>query len=122
MDFKELDQKIKLNKSGRIDKIAYCSNFSLNHSESDLMKQILRQIAINFNYLIVKFDTMRMEDIVIEIRKNCIKNFECGFTKFNSNSIYVIDYIEKKKRLEAKSKLMYISNQLWLFLNNNKSS
>lgn len=117
MDFDELDSIIHLNKKGKLDKIAYCRNFSYRHADSAMMNDILRQIAINLNYLVAKFDTMHFEDIILEIRKNCIKKFHIGLhSQTNPSTTYAINYIEKNKRQEAKAKLMYISNQIWLYL------
>lgn len=122
MDFKELDSRINLNKSGKLDKIAYCSNFSSKHHDSKLMKDILRQIAINLNYLIARYEQMDMDDVILELRKNCIRAFTKGLTNFNSNTTDAILHIQKNKRPEAKAKLIYISNQLWIYINSSNRS
>lgn len=119
MDFKELHLKVNFIKRTRLDKIAYSSNFAYRNQDSELMKQVLRQIAINLGFLINRFDAISIEEVIRETRKNCIKSVYKELCKFHTNPEYLVNHIEKHKRQEAKSKLLYISNHIWFYLNYN---
>lgn len=119
MNFKELDSKISLNKT-RIEKIGYKKNMcDYEQNNRFLINSILRQIQTNITCILSKFEHLSADELVTETRKNCIKRFELDF--YNSkNTEAAINHIEKQKRKEAKSKLLYIKNVLWLYLNYSK--
>lgn len=120
MNFQELNVSVGLNKT-RIEKIGYKSNLcDYPIKNKKLLCSIIKQIAINLNHVIIKYDKLTIDEIVILMRKNCIKRFEKDFVPNTRNLDATINYIQKNKRLEAKSKILYIHNQLWNYVNNNR--
>lgn len=120
MDFKELNKVVSLNKL-RIEEIGYRSNLCYFERNKSLLNSIIRQIAINLNYVITKYDKLTIDEVIIQMRKNCIKRFEKDFMPNTRNLDATINYIEKNKRIEAKAKLLYIHNQLWNYINSNRT-
>lgn len=120
MEFKELSELVPLNKV-RIEKIAYKSNVCYKGNTIALI-QVIRQIAVNIGYTVYKFDRLNTQDVVENLRKNCIKSFEKKFMANTRNTNATITMIEKHKRKESKSYLLYIHNQLWRYVNSNTKS
>lgn len=121
MTFQELSTTISLNKT-RIERIGYKSNLCDYSYNKEMLNSILKQIAINLAYVISRFDKLTVDELIIQLRKNCIKRFEGDFGTNTRNLEAIRNYIEKNKRQEAKSKLLYIHNQLWIYINSNKQS
>lgn len=119
MEFEELNTIVLLNKY-RIEKIGYRSNLCYFERNKSLLNSIIKQIAINLNYIINKYDNLSTDELLIQLRKNCIKSFEKEFANNTRNVDAIIKYIQKNKRIEAKSKILYIHNQLWNYVNNNR--
>ena len=120
MDLQELNISVSLNKT-RIEKIGYKSNLcDYPQNNIILLNKIIKQIAININCLIVRYDRLTIDEIVIQLRKNCIKGFEKDFANNTRNIDAIINFIEKNKRKEAKAKLLYIHNQIWKYINSNR--
>lgn len=121
MTFQQLTTSISLNKT-RIERIGYKSNLCDYSYNKEMLDSILKQIAINLSYIIVKFDNLTVDELIIQLRKNCIKRFERDFGTKTRNLDAIRNHIEKNKRQEAKSKLLFIHNQLWIYINSNKQS
>lgn len=121
MTFQQLTTSISLNKT-RIERIGYKSNLCDYSYNKEMLDSILKQIAINLSYIIVKFDKLTVDELIIQLRKNCIKRFERDFGTKTRNLDAIRNHIEKNKRQEAKSKLLFIHNQLWIYINSNKQS
>ena len=121
MTFQELSTTISLNKT-RIERIGYKSNLCDYSYNKEMLNSILKQIAINLAYVISRFDKLTVDELIIQLRKNCIKRFEGDFGTNTRNLEAIRNYIEKNKRQEAKSKLLFIHNQLWIYINSNKPS
>ena len=121
MTFQQLTTSISLNKT-RIERIGYKSNLCDYSYNKVMLDSILKQIAVNLSYVIAKFDKLTVDELILQLRKNCIKRFERDFGSNTRNLDAIRNHIEKNKRQEAKSKLLFIHNQLWIYINSNKQS
>lgn len=123
LDFHTLCDRIHLNKS-RLEKIGYKTKLCYPGYcyDEQVIMTILGQISTNLLWLISRFDNLDGDALVIHMRKNCIKGYGFDLCPGANNYRYVINQINGGKRQEAKARLVFISNQINIYLSSNKNA
>ena len=108
---RQLAKDIGINLS-KIDKLVFKSKIiytQCNFDEKDMLfMNAINQIATNVTYMIAKFDSLSVEDVLILLRKNCIKNrFYKDFSTRNTQHI-----INKVTKDTLFLHLLYIHNRI----------
>jgi len=117
-EYKLLCKECGLN-INRIEKLCYCSKITYSNCMVEehefLLSNAIRQIATNLTYIIKDFNKHSTMDVVMLMKKNCIKS--SYYKEFNSRNY---DFIAKK--LEGNRKLLlmnllYVYNRIFQLLN-----
>lgn len=118
MDFKETVTTLNLN-CKKIGTYSFCTR--LNHyysytytEQKKETQETLQQITTNLEYVYIRFDDMHTDDSIDLIKKSCVKGFEYEFCS-NRNRETAVSAIRNGKHQQAKAKLLWIINKLWLF-------
>jgi hypothetical protein len=74
----------------------------------------LSQMTSNLEYVYKRFDHMDIPQSLELIKKSFVMGFEYEFCPNSLNAVNLCKSIERRKP-EAKSKLLFIINRLWLY-------
>ncbi len=122
MNFKELSKELNISQS-KLDRICYKSRTleRLNDKSEKELRPIIFQIAVNLDFLARSYNNLSIDELISHLRKNAFMKFKEGLCK-SSNSDQTLIYIEKHKRIEGKSKLIYLQNKLLFYLQDSIAS
>ncbi len=104
-----------------IDRFAYKTFVTtppMFQNNRKLVMAIIRQMAINIHVVYKNFDRMPIDEVQYNMRKNGIKSYLSEIHP-QKNTSKRNGYIENNLRREAKAKVLYIHNQILLYVNSN---
>lgn len=118
MELQELKTSLNLNRTG-IERASY--NHYIRHyyrksfsGTPQTLQDTLAQMTSNLEYVYNRFDSMDIPQSLELIKKSFVMGFEYEFCPSSKNVVNLYNSIQRRKP-EAKSKLLYIINNLWLY-------